>query len=113
MASYTLTHKTGVRSFVHVDYIRQDKVRECVIVGTKGTLKWQSEGKNPERTSVKYFSNSKNNWSTLFRNENFDSNKQYVDEIEYFIDCCAKNLESFNGFLEAYNLQKSLNKLSG
>ena len=112
LASYTLTHKTGVRSFIHVDYIRQDKIRECIIVGTEGTLKWLSSGKKPEKTIVKYFSNSNLEWSTLFKDENFDSNQQYVDEIEYFIDCCAKNLESLNGFLEAFNLQKSLNKLS-
>ena len=113
LASYTLSHETGVRSFVHVDYIRQDKVRECVIVGSKGTLKWLSSGKKPEKTSVKYFSKSKLNWSTLFQTNNFDSNQQYLSEIEYFIDCCVKNTDPFNGFLEAYNLQKSLEKLSG
>ena len=41
-ASMILTHQSGARSSVHVDYLKPFKRRGCEIVGDKGMILWQS-----------------------------------------------------------------------
>ena len=63
-ASMILTHQSGARSSIHVDYLKPFKRRECEIVGEKGMILWQSEGKTPETCTVKLFETRKQEWTT-------------------------------------------------
>ena len=48
-------HESGVRSEVHLDYLRRLKRRGCEIAGTDGILDWSSEGKKPEHCVVRLY----------------------------------------------------------
>jgi predicted dehydrogenase len=54
-ALLALTHRCGVRCSAELDYLRRRKSRGCEIVGTDGVLSWLSEGKDPERCSVRLY----------------------------------------------------------
>jgi predicted dehydrogenase len=64
-----------------MDFIRQDKRRNCVVVGDKGTLKW--DGINQEVSLLK---KDETIWTILF---NGDSaiNDSYLKEWNDFVEC--------------------------
>lgn len=84
-ASLTCTHRGGVRSHVHLDYLRQWKRRGCEVVGDAGTLVWESEGKNPERCTVRLYERGAEREECLLDLPEVDANQPYVVQIEKFI----------------------------
>jgi predicted dehydrogenase len=84
-ASILLRHINGVASEIHLDYLRPFKRRGCEIVGAKGILIWQSEGKNPEKCNVRFYDKNREVWESLFVSENLDANEPYEKLMEYFI----------------------------
>lgn len=83
-AEINLTHSAGVRSSVHLDYLQQFKRRGCEIVGSAGTLIWESEGKQPERCLVRLYRANTGKWETLFFIDEVDTAKPYMDLMEVF-----------------------------
>ncbi|RVU36761.1 Gfo/Idh/MocA family oxidoreductase [Hwanghaeella grinnelliae] len=81
-ASIVLTHATGMRSSIHLDYLRNPKSRGCEIVGTQGTILWESLGKAPEACRVT-FADSKSR-KTLFESAGIDTNQPYLDMAKNF-----------------------------
>lgn len=53
-AHLSLLHRSGTLTGIHMDFLRRDKSRGVEIIGEKGSLEWRSEGKNPERCSVRW-----------------------------------------------------------
>ena len=88
-----LKHHSLTISEVQMDYLRPFKRRGCEIVGTKGMLLWQSEGKNPEACTVRLFRKETNTWETLFKDTNMDGNIPYVRLSQQFIEA-IKNSHS-------------------
>lgn len=88
-----LKHHNMTISEVQMDYLRPFKRRGCEIVGTKGMLLWQSEGKNPEICTVKLYEKNAETWKTVFVDENLDKNKPYVRLARQFIEA-IKNAHS-------------------
>ncbi|MBW2660708.1 MAG: Gfo/Idh/MocA family oxidoreductase [Deltaproteobacteria bacterium] len=88
-----LKHRNMIISEIQMDYLRPFKRRGCEIVGTKGTLLWQSEGKNPEACIVKLYTKKINTLETLFKDTNMDGNKPYVCLAQQFI-AAIKNAHS-------------------
>lgn len=107
-ADYVLWHGERLYSHVHVDYLRRDKLRGCEIVGTKGTVSWLSRGKNPESVHVELFDSATGHWETLMEDHAYDSNRMYIAEIEYFLDCLEKGQQPMNGVKEASHLMAVL-----
>ncbi len=64
-----------------MDFIRQDKQRNCAVVGEKGTLKW--DGVNQEVSLLK---KDETIWTTLFK-ANSPINDSYLKEWNDFVDC--------------------------
>lgn len=54
IAKLWLIHASGVHSFIDLDFIRQDKSCGIEVIGEKGTLRWLSYWKSPERGSVSF-----------------------------------------------------------
>lgn len=84
-ASMVITHKNGIRSEIHLDYLRQFKRRGCEIAGTKGTLIWQSEGKKPEQCSVRIYRSDSQEWESLFESADLDNASPYLTLMKQFI----------------------------
>ncbi|GJL84794.1 MAG: hypothetical protein DHS20C02_05690 [Micavibrio sp.] len=84
-AALVLKHENGVRSEVHLDYLQQFKRRGCEIVGSNGTLIWQSEGKAPEHCTVRIYTAASGQWETLFEDNDLDASTMYKDLMSAFI----------------------------
>jgi len=111
VADYIMWHGDRLFSQIHSDYLRRDKARGCELIGKEGTFVWQSVNKNPERINVKLFEAATGKWETLFTDENYDLNKQYLDEMDYFLECIKKGHEPMNGLDQAIRLMDVLDKV--
>ena len=98
---YMIWHTDSIYSQVHADYLRRDKFRGCELVGTEGTVVWQSKGRRPETIRVDLFDADLDRWETVYRNDRYDPNSQYLDEVSYFLDCVVQGKRPFNGLEEA------------
>jgi predicted dehydrogenase len=66
---------------VNLDFIRQDQIRICKVIGENGSLKWDGiEG------SVEIFTSSTGMWKQLFSHKP-KIDETYVSEWENFLDC--------------------------
>ena len=104
VADYVMWHGDQLYSHVHADYLRRDKARGCELVGTEGSVVWQSRGKNPESVRVELFDVGLGEWEQLFVDDAYDLNRQYVDEVEYFLECLEQQRSPMNGLSEAIAL---------
>lgn len=84
-AAMTVQHETGIRSEIHMDYLQQCKRRGCEIIGRKGTLLWESEGKNPEHCRVRFYDAGSNAWEVLYESKALDINAAYKVLMEKFL----------------------------
>lgn len=87
-AALSLRHETGVRTEIHLDYLQQCKRRGCEIVGSEGTLIWESTGKTPEDCSVRLYSNDK--WREVYKEPALDASFMYKDMMNAFIEEIVK-----------------------
>lgn len=111
VAEYVLWHGDKLYSQIHADYLRRDKARSCELVGTEGSVIWQSRGKNPEQVKVELYNAASDDWEVLFTDESYDLNRQYVDEVEYFLECVAEGRIPMNGLTDAVKLIEVLDKV--
>lgn len=85
-AALCMTHGSGVRSLVQLDFLRRHKRRGCEIVGTEGTVIWQSEGKKPHRCLVRSCGPDGHGWTTLLHEEDLDGTASYEVLLRRFVD---------------------------
>ena len=81
---------------IHLDFFQRPSDRSCKLVGTKGTIYWDSKLK-----SVKLYDNNKKRWKILSSLKNYDLNLMYINEIKYFIESVQKNKKTLNDFNDA------------
>jgi predicted dehydrogenase len=84
-AEINLRHLSGAYSSVHMDYLQRFKRRGCEIVGTMGTLIWQSDGKQPEQCKVSLFTIATGMWETIYSNEQIEVSDPYSRLMQEFI----------------------------
>lgn len=84
-ANMTLTHHSGARSSIHVDYLKPFKRRGCEIVGDQGMIIWQSEGKFPEICTVKLYDIKSEGWTHILDAKTIDVNLGYLRLMEAFL----------------------------
>lgn len=84
-AALVMTHESGARSAMHLDYLQEYKLRGCEIAGTRGTLQWRSENKNPENILVRFFDANLRSSETLFESSDADPNEPYMILLRKFL----------------------------
>lgn len=82
IAQIILEHDNNLVTHIWLDYLRRDKSCGVEIIGTKGTLTWLSEGKNPELATVRFRKNQGAE-KILFKtwvwpNESFRNQRDYL-----------------------------------
>lgn len=85
-AALQMSHDSGVKTELHLDYLQQFKQRGCEIIGSQGTLVWRSLGKAPEICEVRLYDAATQVWMDLFRTDNLDMNESYVKLMKAFVD---------------------------
>ena len=86
---------------IHLDYFQQPSRRSCKIIGTKGTLTWDSKS-----NSVNFYDNAKKKWFILLKLNKFDYNRMYFDELTHFIGCVKRNKITINPISEGIKTLK-------
>ncbi len=104
-----LQHKSGVISNILVDYLSQYKKRGCEIVGQKGSILWNSYGKEKEKYIVKFFKSSGE--KVLLKSENFNNNQPYIDLLENFFNAIDNKKNKLLSFDDAFLQVKLINKI--
>ena len=87
-ACLILTHVNGTRSEIELDYLRPFKRRGCEIVGADGAALWESEGKGPEKASVRRYDAAAARWETLASEEAVEPNAAYRAMLHGFAAAC-------------------------
>ena len=112
-SSMIIGHCGGVRSEVHLDYLRRAKRRGCEIAGTQGILDWQSEGKAPEDCMVRLYL-PETGWKTILRQSAVDTAAPLATAIETFIAALqGKETDLHTGREALYVLRAALAARSG
>lgn len=109
IASIIIEFESGVIGEIHLDYLQKCKHRGCEIVGSNGTLIWESFGKNPEIAFIKQYDDKIKKWN--IREIKPDINQPYIDEMKHLINCILKKEESQNDFEQALKVLKLTLKL--
>jgi len=100
LSSTILKFKNNVVGEVHLDHFQRSFKRGCKIVGTNGTITWDSRA-----NMVKLFNNKTKKWTVVMKLKNFDFNSTYVDEIVHFLECVKKNKKTTNDLKEGVIIQ--------
>ena len=80
-----LTHDGGVESSAELDYLRMRKSRGCEIIGSEGVLHWHSDGRQPERCTVRYFGAGATEWESIAEVSAVDTAEPYRALMRAFI----------------------------
>lgn len=91
LSSILLRFKNKVIAEVHLDYFQNPAFRSCKIIGTKGTVYWDSN-----INSVKVYDIKKKKWIVKMKLKEFDENETYINEISHFLNCVKKNRKTIN-----------------
>ncbi len=84
-ACLLMRHAGGVRTEVHLDYLRRFKRRGLEVAGSEGSVVWSSEGKAPESCSVRLHS-TKGGWTSVFQDPALDASGMYSELLEAFLE---------------------------
>ena len=101
LSSIILKFKNNVIGEIHLDYFQEPSVRNCKIVGTKGTILLDFNNK-----SLRKYTRNNKKWSSKFEDKKFDYNSMYVDELNYFINCVKKKKIPANDIQAGYETLK-------
>jgi len=78
---------SGALATVHLDYTQRVKRRRCEVLGSEGTLVWESRGKNPETCVVERFTAAGGRWERHEETVDFDA--PFREELAHFLRCLA------------------------
>ena len=84
-----LRHKNGLRSEIHLNWLQRPKRRGCEIIGSGGSLIWNSDGRNPERCRVYFHPADGGECQTLLETEAVDVDRPFRTLMEYFVSAVA------------------------
>jgi predicted dehydrogenase len=87
----TLIFKNNIIGEVHLDYVQRPDFKSCKIIGTKGTMYWDSS-----TNEVKIFYQNKKQWKSILKLNNFQRNSMYVKELEHFFRHIKKRAKTIN-----------------
>jgi len=87
--------KNNVVAEFHLDYFQKPLFRSCKIIGTKGTIYWDSNS-----NIVKLYDNNKNKSIKILKLSNYDTNSMYKEELIHFLSCVKKRKSTINPLQE-------------
>jgi len=91
MSTSIIHFKKNIIGELHLDYFQRPAIRKCKIIGTKGTIYWDSN-----YNMVKIYDINKKEWKEVLKLKDYDRNAMYMDEIVHFVDCVKKSKKTIN-----------------
>jgi predicted dehydrogenase len=90
-ASVIMKFSNNIIADLHLDFFQKPEFRCCKIVGTKGTIYWDSI-----ENTVKVYDIESNQWIEKINIINYKRNDMYLEEMKYFLDCVDKKINTMN-----------------
>jgi len=87
--------KNGVIAEIHLDFFQRPEIRRCKIIGTKGTLLWESTN-----NQVLLYNNKSKKWKKVLEIKKFNRNEMYIEEMKYFLNCVKHRKKTINSVKE-------------
>lgn len=78
---------SGAVVSVHLDYTQRVKRRRCRVVGSEGTLIWESRGKSPETCVTECYTAAAARWERQETQVDFDA--PFREEMNHFLRCLS------------------------
>ena len=91
LSAIILKFKNNIIAEVHLDYFQKPEARSCKLIGTKGTITWDSLS-----NEVNIYDFKKSKWKSKLKIKKYDKNEMYVKELEHFIQCVNKKKKTIN-----------------
>jgi len=101
LSSIIMRFRNNIIAEVHLDYFQKPEIRSCKIIGTKGTIYWDSID-----NEVKIYDFKKSKWISKLKIKKYDKNEAYVKEIRHFFQCITKSQNSVNDISEGEYILK-------
>src|SRR3989338_2539001 len=86
VAEINLRFKSGAIGNIHLDMVDMAVNRWCRVIGTLGTLIWDSAGGH----SVFLYSHTQRKAACLWKSNSHDYNQMYIDELKHFFSCIRR-----------------------
>ncbi len=105
-----LKFKKNILGEIHLDYFQRPDFKRCKIIGSKGTLYWDSS-----INEVKFYSNNKKKWIKKIELKKYEKNQMYIDEILYFLKSVKnkkKTINSINDGIKTLEISLAAKKSS-
>ena len=86
-----LEFKNNVIAELHLDYFQKPDYRSCKIIGSRGTVFWDSD-----TNIVSFYENKKNKWIKVLKWTKYDRNLMFKEELTHFLNCVNKRKTTIN-----------------
>lgn len=90
-SSMILKFNKNIIATINLNYFEKPAYRSCKIVGSHGTIYWNSND-----NIVTVYDSKKEKWKKQMQIKKFDSNLMYLDELSYFLTHVAERKKTFN-----------------
>ncbi len=97
VAEIHLRHEGGVISHIHLDMLDRAAQRSCRMIGSEGTLTWESDGACHR---VRLFDGNNGQWRTLYEAEGLDTNVMHLAQWRHFFDCIRSGTKPLGDLYE-------------
>ena len=101
LSAILLRFKNNIIAEIHLDHFQKPEFRNCKIVGTKGTIYWDSD-----TNEVRLFNKSKNKWIKQLNVKNYKRNYMYLNELKHFLKCVIEEKNTVNDLDEGVKTLK-------
>lgn len=86
-----LKFKNNTIAELHLDYFQKPDFRSCKIIGSEGTVIWDSN-----TNTVMLYDNKKNKWIKVLKWSKYDRNLMFKEELIHFLNCVKKRQTTIN-----------------
>jgi len=83
--------KKNILGEIHLDYFQRPDYKRCKIIGSKGTLYWDSN-----INQVKFYPKNKKKWIKKIEIKKYEKNEMYVNEILHFLKSVKNKKKTIN-----------------
>ena len=110
LSSILMKFKNGVIAEIHLDYFQRPDFRSCKVIGTNGTIYWDSL-----KNQVRMYDVKKKKWIEKIKLKRYNHNSMYISEISHFINSVKnkkRTINPINQGAQILNIALSIKKSS-
>jgi predicted dehydrogenase len=87
IAEIVIRHANGVLTSVHLNFVQRDYRRECMVIGTDGTIYWDFE------TGLVQVRDGMGSIETFPQPPGWNVNAMYLDELAHYLDSVRQRVQ--------------------